>query len=60
MGVACMLNLIEGGYLLKKLKLPAQCVPLDSSACKNHWFTEEKSTMLNQGRLTHLLSGRKT
>ena len=37
LGVACVLSLLEGGFLLESQDIPAQCVPLDFCACLNHW-----------------------
>lgn len=36
-GVACVLNLIRGGYELMDLDIPSQCVFLDQCGCKKHW-----------------------
>ncbi len=36
-GVACVLNLLLGGYEMKNLKIPSQCVFLDYPGCRNHW-----------------------
>lgn len=50
-GVACALNLIEGGYELQKLHVPAQCVVLDYSGCKKHWHPTGIPTTINSKRL---------
>lgn len=34
---ACVLNLLMGGLEMKRLNIPAQCVYLNYSACRNHW-----------------------
>ena len=36
-GVACVLNLLRGGYEMRRLGIPAQCVFLDYSGCAKHW-----------------------
>lgn len=46
-GIACVLNLIAGGWKAKALGLPAQCVLLDYCGCKNHWHVEGFPTDLN-------------
>lgn len=36
-GTACTLNLIAGGYEMKRMNIPAQCIFLDYCGCKKHW-----------------------
>lgn len=36
-GTACVLNLLKGGFEMKRLNIPAQCVFLDYSGCSKHW-----------------------
>ncbi len=55
-GVACVLNLISGGFMLAALNIPAQCVLLDYSGCKQHWHPEGMPTSLNAHRLVQLLT----
>jgi uncharacterized protein len=38
-GVACVLNLIQGGYEMQSLGIPSQCVFLNSCSCKQHWIS---------------------
>lgn len=47
LGVACTLNLIEGGWMLAERGIPAQCVLLDYCGCKKHWHSEGMPTGLN-------------
>lgn len=54
-GVACILNLISGGWMLKEMQIPAQCVLLDYCGCKNHWHEEGIPTELNINQLKHIL-----
>ena len=54
-GVACVLNLISGGFMLAGLGIPAQCVLLDYSGCKQHWHHEGMPTELYVGRLYEIL-----
>ena len=46
-GVACVLNLISGGWMLEDMGIPAQCVLLDYCGCKNHWHHEGLQTDIN-------------
>jgi uncharacterized protein len=54
-GVACALNLIEGGYELQKLNVPSQCVILNYSGCKKHWNSERIPTKLNINKLQEVI-----
>lgn len=45
-GVACLTNLVTGGWIIQSLGLPAQCVVLDHCGCR-HWYKEPISTALN-------------
>lgn len=54
-GVACILNLLKGGYEMKKLDIPSQCVFLNYSGCKKHWMIDVP-TDLNQNQLLNILS----
>ncbi len=50
-GIACVLNLISGGWRLNDIVIPAQCVLLDYCGCKNHWNKEGVPTEINFNRL---------
>jgi ubiquinone/menaquinone biosynthesis C-methylase UbiE len=54
-GVACVLNLISGGLMLKGLGIPAQCVILDYCGCKNHWHEKGIPTDINMEQLKQVL-----
>jgi hypothetical protein len=54
-GVACVPNLIAGGWKAVSLGIPAQCVLLDYSSCKNHWDEEGFPTSINLNQLMKLL-----
>jgi hypothetical protein len=54
-GIACVLNLIAGGWKAKALGLPAQCVLLDYCGCKNHWHDEGFPTDINLHVLGQIL-----
>lgn len=54
-GVACVLNLISGGLMLRDMGIPAQCVLLDYCGCSNHWSKEGLPTELNLSQLKKVL-----
>ncbi|MFN8206535.1 MAG: DUF116 domain-containing protein [Bacteroidales bacterium] len=54
-GVACALNLLEGGLSLMERNIPAQCVYLDSPGCRKHWMGTGKCTQINLHRLESLM-----
>jgi hypothetical protein len=54
-GVACVLNLISGGYEMKRLGISSQCVFLDYCGCKKHWDKEGFATSLNVNQLTKVV-----
>ena len=46
-GVACVLNLLKGGYEMQNLNIPSQCIFLDYCGCKKHWHKKGLPTDLN-------------
>lgn len=50
-GVACVLNLLSGGFKARRLNLVPQCVILDYCGCKNHWDDEGIVTNINIDKL---------
>lgn len=50
-GVACVLNLLKGGYEMKNLNIPSQCVFLDHCGCKKHWHKTGITTDINTSQL---------
>jgi hypothetical protein len=54
-GVACVLNLITGGYEMKRLGISSQCIFLDYCGCKKHWDKEGFATNLNISQLSKLV-----
>jgi len=54
-GVACVLNLITGGYEMKRLNISSQCVFLDYCGCKKHWDKDGFATDLNISQLAKLV-----
>ncbi len=55
-GVACPLNLMQGGLELRALNIPSQCVLLDYCGCKNHWSKEGIPTNINNEELLKVIS----
>jgi hypothetical protein len=55
-GVACVLNLLKGGYEMKNLNIPAQCVFLDYCGCKKHWHKQGLPTNINLFQLQKILA----
>lgn len=50
-GTACTLNLLQGGFEMKRLHIPAQCIFLDYSGCQKHWNREGIPTNINLSQL---------
>lgn len=55
-GVACVLNLLTGGYEMKRLNIASQCVFLDYCGCKKHWDREGVATNLNMNQLFQIIT----
>jgi uncharacterized protein len=54
-GTACVLNLLGGGYEMKQLGIPSQCVYLNYSGCKKHWNKAGVPTEINIDQVPQLL-----
>jgi uncharacterized protein len=54
-GVTCILNLLTGGYEMKRLNISSQCIFLDYCACKKHWDKNGRATMLNIEQLLEIV-----
>ncbi|MDR2967526.1 MAG: DUF116 domain-containing protein [Methanobacteriaceae archaeon] len=54
--VACINNLIEGGWKISSTGIPAQCVILDYVGCRKHWDEEGFSTNFNLNELNRILT----
>ena len=55
-GVACVVNLLRGGYEMISLNIPSQCVYLDYSGCQKHWCTQGIPTSLSVNQLDRILN----
>jgi len=54
--VACILNVLPGGYEMRARRIASQCVPLDYPGCKKHWDREGIPTAVNEDRLVQIVA----
>ncbi len=54
--VACMMNILAGGYEMRARHIASQCVPLDYPGCKKHWTQYGVPTATNEERLVQIVS----
>jgi hypothetical protein len=54
--VACILNIMTGGYEMRARGIASQCLLLDYPGCQKHWRREGLATALNEERLVHVVS----
>jgi len=54
--IACLLNLVPGGYQMRELNIPAQCLLLDYCGCKKHWHKDGIATDVNRSRLKKIVT----
>jgi hypothetical protein len=54
--VACLSNILSGGYEMRARRIASQCVLLDYPGCKKHWNREGVPTDLNEDRLVQIVS----
>ncbi|WP_455542106.1 DUF116 domain-containing protein [Intestinibacter sp.] len=54
-GIACVPNLISGGFKALRLGFIPQCVVLDCSGCSNHWLYKKHMTSINENRLLSII-----
>lgn len=52
--VACMLNILPGGYEMRARGIASQCVPLDYPGCGKHWSKGGFPTAVNENRLVRI------
>lgn len=55
--VACMLNILPGGFEMRSRRIASQCLPLDYPGCKKHWDKEGRPTGVNEERLVQIIAG---
>jgi hypothetical protein len=51
-GIACTLNLLEGGFALLQKHIPAQCVYLNYSGCSKHWGDSSSVTSIFEEQIS--------
>ncbi len=56
--VACLPNILAGGYEMRARGIPSPCVPLDYPGCQKHWSQEGIPTALDEKRLVQLVTSR--
>lgn len=54
-GIACVLNLISGGWMLRERNIAPQCVLLDYCGCRKHWHSEGMPTEINVNQIKRVL-----
>ncbi len=54
--VACMMNILAGGYEMRARGIASQCVPLDYPGCKKHWTQNGVPTGANEERLVQIVT----
>jgi hypothetical protein len=54
--VACLMNILAGGYEMRARGIASQCVPLDYPGCKKHWTRDGVPTGANEDRLVQIVT----
>ena len=54
--VACLLNILPGGYEMRARQIPSQCVPLNFPGCRKHWRRKCIATSLNEEQLVQIVA----
>jgi uncharacterized protein len=54
--VACMMNILAGGYEMRARGIASQCVPLDYPGCKKHWTRDGVATGVNEEQLVEIVT----
>ncbi|MGO9436704.1 MAG: DUF116 domain-containing protein [Terracidiphilus sp.] len=54
--VACLLNILPGGYEMRSRGIASQCVPLDYPGCRKHWSSKGIATSVNEDRLVKIVA----
>jgi len=54
-GTACVLNLLEGGFEMKKNNIPSQCIFLDHSCCQKHWGIKDNPSQIDEQQLLEII-----
>lgn len=54
--IACLMNILPGGYEIRARRIAAQCVPLDYPGCAKHWRRQGLPTGIHEERLVELVT----
>lgn len=54
-GVACVLNLMSGGWKALRIGFIPQCVVLEFPGCENHWLDKKEMTSINYNKLFKMI-----
>jgi hypothetical protein len=54
--VACLLNILPGGYEMRARQIPSQCVPLNFPGCRKHWRRKAIATCINEEQLVQIVT----
>ncbi len=54
--VACLMNILAGGYEMRARGIASQCVVLDYPGCEGHWRAEGIATGVDEERLVRIAS----
>jgi len=54
--VACLLNILPGGYEMRARNIASQCVLLDYPGCAKHWREQAIPTAVNEQRLVQIVT----
>ena len=58
--LACVLNILPGGYEMRDRGIPSQCLPLDYPGCQKHWCRQCVPTTVNEERLVRIVTAGRT
>ena len=53
--IACPLNIAAGGYEMRELNIPSQCVMLDYCGCRKHWDKAGFATDVNTNQIVEVV-----
>lgn len=54
--VACLLNILPGGFEMRARGIASQCLVLDYPGCQKHWQRKDIATALNETRLLQIVA----
>lgn len=54
-GTSCVLNLLQGGFEMKRNQIASQCIFLDHSCCSHHWGVSNKKASIDLKQLNRIV-----